>query len=201
VPHRFKDYIATPKANGYQSLHTTIFTGTGGIVEIQIRTHDMQEKAEYGIAAHFAYKEQKDLSKEQLDWVMKLNALNQEKVEDKPEKFLEKIKIDFFKNRVFVFTPMGEVIDLPEGASVIDFAYAVHTDIGNHAQSAKVNGKNVSMGTKLKTNDIVEIQTNKNTSPSSKWLDYAKTSLARKHINSHMKTNSLLSRFLSFGQN
>ena len=202
VPNRIKDYIATPKLNGYQSLHTTIFTGTGGIIEIQIRTHEMHEKSEKGIAAHFAYKE-KHLNKEdaekQVEWIYRLNALHQE-AKDKPEKLLEAIKIDFFKDRIFVFTPMGDIIDLPEDSSVIDFAYAIHTDIGNHANGALVNGKNCALNTKLKTNDIVEIQTNKNTNPSSKWLSYAKTTLAKKQINLHLKDNSLLSKFLSFGK-
>ncbi len=201
VPNRIKDYIATPKANGYQSLHTTIFTGTGGIAEIQIRTYEMHEKAENGIAAHFIYKE-KDKNEstipKQLEWVQQLHELNQNK--DNPEKFLKSIKMDFFKDRVFVFTPRGDVIDLPEDSSVIDFAYAIHTDVGDHAQGSKVNGKNSSLGTKLKNNDIVEIQTNKNSNPSSKWLDYAKTSLARKRINVYLKSNSLLSKFLSFGK-
>lgn len=202
VPNRIKDYIATPKANGYQSLHTTIFTGTGGIVEIQIRTHEMHEKAEHGVAAHFIYKEKDLQNSEHLKWVHNLKSLNEEQSSEtsKPEKLLEAIKIDFFKDRVFAFTPRGDIIDLPEGASVVDFAYAIHTGIGNHTHGAKVNGKNVSIGTKLKTNDIVEIQVSKNTRPSSKWLDYAKTSLARKHINSHLRSNSLLSKFLSFGQ-
>ncbi|MBK5215388.1 MAG: bifunctional (p)ppGpp synthetase/guanosine-3',5'-bis(diphosphate) 3'-pyrophosphohydrolase [Candidatus Pacebacteria bacterium] len=202
VPNRIKDYIATPKANGYQSLHTTIFTGTGGIAEIQIRTYEMHEKAENGIAAHFLYKEKNSNEKsvpKQLEWVQQLHELNENK--DKPEKFLKSIKMDFFNDRVFVFTPKGDIIDLPEGSSVIDFAYAIHTDIGDHTQGSKINGKNSSLGTKLKNNDIIEINTNKNAKPSSKWLDYAKTSLARKRINFHLKSNSLLSKFLSFGKN
>lgn len=201
VPNRIKDYIAMPKANGYQSLHTTIFTGTGGIVEIQIRTHEMHQNAENGIAAHFVYKEKgsdKKIDPKSLEWVSQLTELNKE--EDNPEKFLEKIRMNFFKDRVFTFTPKGDVIDLPEGASVIDFAYAIHTDVGSHAQGAKVNGKNAALGTKLKTHDIVEIQVNKNTNPSSKWLDYAKTSLARREINAYLKEHSLLSKFLSFGK-
>lgn len=204
VPNRIKDYIAMPKANGYQSLHTTIFTGTGGIVEIQIRTHAMHEQAENGIAAHFVYKEKgvvKNLDPKNLEWVNKLTELNQEKDNEKPEQFLEKIRMNFFKDRVFVFTPKGDIIDLPEGSSIIDFAYAIHTDIGSHAQGAKVNGKNSSLGTILKTHDIVEIQVNKNTNPSSKWLDHAKTSLARREINAYLKEHSLLSKFLSFGKN
>ncbi len=204
VPNRFKDYIATPKANGYQSLHTTIFTGTGGIAEIQIRTHEMHEQAENGIASHFIYKEKiPNANEKKFEWVNQLNEIGKEVIneKEKPEKVLEKIKINFFKNRVFVFTPKGDIIDLPEEASVIDFAYAIHTDLGSHAQGAKVNGKNVSLGTKLKTHDIVEIQVNKNANPSSKWLDYAKTSLARREINAYLKENSLLSKFLSFGKN
>jgi GTP pyrophosphokinase len=199
VPGRIKDYIATPKINGYQSLHTTIFTGTGGIVEIQIRTQEMHEKAENGIAAHFVYKEnkiEKNIPKE-FEWVHKLHDINKQNQEEDPEKYLKTIKIDFFKDRVFIFTPKGDIIDLPEDSSVIDFAYAIHTDLGDHAQGVKINGKNSSLGTKLKTNDIVEIQANKNAKPSSKWLDYAKTSLARKRINVHLKSNSLLSKFLS----
>ena len=109
--------------------------------------------------------------------------------------------MDFFKDRVFVFTPRGDIIDLPEDSSPIDFAYAIHTDIGNHAQGAKVNGKNTALGYKLKNNDIVEIQINKNANPSSKWLDHVKTSLARKQINNYLKSNSLLAKFLSFGKN
>ncbi len=204
VPNRIKDYIAMPKANGYQSLHTTIFTGTGGIVEIQIRTHEMHHNAENGIAAHFVYKEKgsnQKMDPKQLEWITQLKELNENEEEHKPEKFLEHIKMNFFKDRIFVFTPKGDIIDLPEGSSPIDFAYAIHTDIGNHVQGAKVNGKNVALGSKLKTHDIVEIQINKNTNPSSKWLDYAKTGLARREINAYLKGHSLLSKFLSFGKN
>ena len=203
VPNRIKDYIASPKINGYQSLHTTIFTGNGGIVEIQIRTYEMHEKAENGIASHFIYKEKNESDKnipKELEWVNKLNDLNKEN-KVKPEKFLKNIKMDFFNDRLFVFTPRGDIIDLPEDSSVIDFAYAIHTDVGDHAQSATINGKNSSLKTKLKTNDIVEVHVNKKTSPSSRWLDYAKTTLARRSINNYLKSNSLLSKFLSFGKN
>ncbi len=201
LPNRFKDYIATPKLNGYRSLHTTIFTGTGGIVEIQIRTYEMHNEAENGIAAHFAYKEGKNIDLEQFEWVRELRDLNDINGDkNNPEKFLKDIKMDFFKDRVFVFTPKGDIIDLPEDSSVIDFAYAIHTDIGNHAQGAKINGKNVALHTKLHTNDIIEVQVNKNANPSSKWLDHTKTGLAKKHINAHLKSHSLLSKFLSFGK-
>jgi len=199
LPNRIKDYIATPKTNGYQSLHTTIFTGTGGIVEIQIRTKEMHDNAENGIASHFSYKE-KNLEQKQLSWVKELHDINVLEKE-KPEKFLETIKLNFFKDRIFVFTPMGDIIDLPEDSSVIDFAYAIHTDIGYHTQGALINGKNASINTKLKTHDIVEVQTNKNAKPSSKWLDFAKTSLARREINAYLKEHSLLSRFRTFGKN
>jgi GTP diphosphokinase / guanosine-3',5'-bis(diphosphate) 3'-diphosphatase len=198
LPNRIKDYIAMTKSNGYQSLHTTIFTGTGGIVEIQIRTKEMDDQAENGISAHFEYKEKIDPKK--IWWIKELHDMNMHE-KDKPEKFLEKIKLNFFKDRIFVFTPKGDIIDLPAEASVIDFAYAIHTDIGNHLQGAKVNGKNSSLGTKLKTNDIVDVQVNKNANPSSKWLDYTKTVVARKHVNTYLKSNSLLSKFLSFGKN
>jgi len=204
LPNRIKDYIAMPKANGYQSLHTTIFTGTGGIVEIQIRTHEMHEQAENGIASHILYKmknDGEDVESKKLDWINKLTDLNKENDGEKPEQFLEKIRMNFFKDRVFVFTPRGDIIDLPDGSSVIDFAYAIHTDIGSHAQGARINGKNSSLGTVLKTHDIVEVQVNKNTNPSSKWLDHAKTSLARREINAYLKEHSLLSKFLSFGKN
>jgi GTP pyrophosphokinase len=202
LPNRIKDYIAMPKKNGYRSLHTTVFTGTGGIVEIQIRTHEMHENAENGVAAHFIYKTNTPNKKpdpKELDWVNQLHELNQEN--EKPEKFLEKIKFNFFQDRIFVFTPKGDIIDLPEDSSVIDFAYAIHTDVGNHAQGATVNDKNCALHTKLKTNDIVEIHVNKNTNPSSKWLDHTKTNLARREINAYLKEHSLLSKFLSFGKN
>jgi len=204
VPNRIKDYIAMPKSNGYQSLHTTIFTGTGGIVEIQIRTHQMHQNAENGIASHFIYKEKesnKKVDPKHLEWINQLKELNQNEDEHEPEEFLKNIKLNFFKDRVFVFTPKGDIIDLPEESSPIDFGYAIHTDVGNHIQGVRINGKNAAIGTKLKTHDIVEIQTNKNTNPSSKWLDYAKTNLARREINAYLKQHSLLSKFLSFGKN
>jgi GTP pyrophosphokinase len=139
---------------------------------------------------------------DQFGWIQELRNLNETTGERaNPEKYLKAIKMDFFKDRVFVFTPKGDIIDLPEDASVIDFAYAIHTDIGNHAQGAKVNGKNVALHTKLHTNDIIEVHVNKNANPSSKWLDHTKTSMARKHINTYLKSHSLLSKFLSFGKN
>lgn len=157
LPGRIKDYIAVPKLNGYQSIHTTIFTGSGGIAEIQIRTKEMHEEAEYGVAAHFAYKEnatakkntKKNLSnnKTNFEWIEQLKNLNS--TPNKPERFIENLKTDFFNNRTFIFTPKGDVIDLPENSSAIDFAYAIHSEIGNHVAGVKINGKIVQCFAKL----------------------------------------------------
>jgi GTP pyrophosphokinase len=206
VPGRIKDYIATPKRNGYRSLHTTIFTGNGGIVEIQIRTPEMHAEAAYGIAAHFIYKEMGkgphksngELIDKNLKWIDQLRELH--KIVDKPAKFLEHLKMDLFQDRIFIFTPKGDVVDLPAGSSPIDFAYAIHSDIGNHAQSANINHKMAPLNTELQNNDIVEIIVNKKANPSSKWLDHTKTTMAKKHINAYLKENSLLSKFRSFAK-
>jgi len=189
---KIKDYIASPKPNGYQSLHTTIFTGDGGIVEIQIRTREMHEEAEYGIAAYLAYKPDSSKTKKvglskKLSWIQELVEWQKQVSESK--EFLENIKVDFFKDRVFVFTPKGDVVDLPEDSSPIDFAYAIHSDIGSHLAGAKINNKLVSLNTKLANGDIVEIVTKQKSSPSSKWLAYAKTTLAKKHIKAKLAKN------------
>ncbi len=202
LPGRIKDYIANPKPNGYKSIHTTIFTGTGGIVEVQIRTHQMHDEAEYGIAAHFIYKEKTikkntEDSLKNYEWVNQLREM--ESHDGKPEEFLKTIKMDFFKDRVFAFSPKGDIIDLPEESCAIDFAYAIHSDIGNHAQGCKINGKNSHLHTKLKNHDIVEIIINKKANPSSKWLEYVKTTMAKKHINVYLRDHSLLAKFKSFG--
>ncbi len=169
LPGRIKDYIAFPKHNGYQSLHTTVFTGNGDLVEIQIRTEDMHKEAEYGVATHAVYK---GTNKKHLaPW---LSAMIDETVTE--------IKNDFLSERIFVFTPKGDVIDLPIDASVIDFAYAIHSDIGNKMSGAKVNGQMKSMDTILKGGEIVEIVTNKNSKPNRKWLEHAKTTFAKKQI-------------------
>jgi GTP diphosphokinase / guanosine-3',5'-bis(diphosphate) 3'-diphosphatase len=200
LPGKIKDYIALPKPNGYRSLHTTVLTGTGGVVEVQIRTEEMHIEAEYGIAAHYAYKEKIKLEKadfkKQYAWVEQLRD-TQKNIGDS-EKFFESLKMDFFKYRVFAFTPKGDVIDLPEDASVIDFAYHVHSDVGDHASGAKINGKFVSLDTKPTNGDIVEVITQKKVKPNSKWLEYAKTSLARNRINKYLKDNSLAKKFESF---
>lgn len=182
---RIKDYIASPKPNWYQSLHTTIATGDGGIVEIQIRTEKMHREAEFGIASYLAYKE---LPKEQPDfllgkkfsWIRELVRWQKNFSESKKDP--ENFRVDFFKDRVFVFTPQGDVIDLPHEATPVDFAYAIHSDVGDFMSGAKVNGKLSSLDTKLQNGDVVDIVTKKRGSPSPKWFEYAKTPLAKKHI-------------------
>ena len=191
VSGRIKDYIAIPKANGYRSLHTTIFRGDGGIIEIQIRTEEMHDEAQYGIASHLAYKEKNNSNgdiEKNVAWVKELMKWQKEVTES--DEFLEHLHMDFFKNRVFVFTPKGDVIDLPEESGPIDFAYAIHSRIGDHLSGAKINGKLASIETKLKNGDIVEIETKENATPKRKWLDYAKTTMAKRHIRGYLeKTN------------
>ncbi|HNW71870.1 MAG TPA: RelA/SpoT family protein [Candidatus Paceibacterota bacterium] len=203
LPNRIKDYIALPKTNGYRSLHTTIFTGSGGIAEIQIRTQEMHNEAEFGVAAHFIYKENEKKNntttqKTKFDWIEELkNLKNNPK---KPEKFIEHLKTDFFSDRIFIFTPKGDVIDLPKDSSPIDFAYAIHSDIGKHVSQIKVNSKIAPISTKLKNGDIVEVITRKESNPSGKWLDYVKTSSAKKQIKVYLEKNSLLAKLKSFGK-
>ncbi len=189
LPGRIKDYIAFPKPNGYQAIHTTCFCLEGKITEIQIKTKEMHKKAEYGIIAHWAYKEGKGsvLLKKKFAWIQQLRDW-QEKTENQ-EEFLQSLKIDFFKGRIFVFTPKGDVIDLPEGACAIDFAYAVHTDIGNQCSWAKVNEKIISFARPLQNGDIVRIIIDKNRKPSQDWLKIVKTSLARSRIKDWFKKN------------
>jgi len=202
LPGRIKDYIAVPKPNGYRSIHTTIFTGLGGIAEIQIRTKEMHAEAAYGIAAHFAYKEQGNKKikedKSKFKWVEELKELNYSP--DDPKKFIDHLKMDFFNDRIFVFTPKGDVIDMPENSTPLDFAYSVHSDIGDHTSGAKINGKMSPIFSKLKNGDIVEIITRKDSRPSSKWLESAKTAIAKKHIKSYLEKNSLVAKLKSFGK-
>lgn len=202
LPGRIKDYIAVPKPNGYRSIHTTVFTGLGGVAEIQIRTKEMHAEAAYGIAAHFAYKEQggkkiKD-DKNKFSWVEELKELKYSP--DDPKKFIDHLKMDFFNDRIFIFTPKGDVIDMPEDSTPLDFAYSIHSDIGNHTFGAKVNNKMSPIFSKLKNGDIVEIITKKDSKPSNKWLEYAKTAIAKKHIKSYLEKNSLLAKLKSFGR-
>jgi len=209
LPGRIKDYIAVKKPNGYRSIHTTVFTGETGIVEIQIRTLEMHREAEFGVASHLLYKEKVDKENSGLMWVFKLlpfgknfyggnkqteknfgvsdvpkwvKELAEFQVSNDKEKFIENLKADFFKERIFVFTPKGDVLDIPIESTPIDFAYAIHSNIGNHIFGAKVNGKFVALDTKLQNGDVVEIQTKPGSRPSEKWLKYVKTSSAQKQI-------------------
>ena len=196
LPNRIKDYIALPKPNGYRSIHTTVFCVDNRITEVQIRTQEMHDEAEIGIAAHWAYEqakqskaylEKKSISadKKELQWVQQLR--NWQKEFNTPEEFIESLKIDFFKDRIFAITPKGEVIDLPAGATPIDFAYQIHTDVGNACTGAKVNGKITALDHKLHSGDIVEVLTQKNKKPSESWLEFVKTANARNHIKAALK--------------
>lgn len=188
---RIKDYISQPKPNGYQSLHTTLFCDQGEIVEFQIRTPEMNEQAEFGIAAHWHYDEKgARMPKKQIAWAKELAEIQKDifnKISD-----LEEIKVDFLQARIFVFTPKGDVIDLPEGATPVDFAFHIHTDVGNKCGASIVNDKMVSLNTPLKNGDVVEIITEKNRKgPNPDWLDFVKTHTARTHIKIFEKRQKL----------
>ena len=185
IPNRFKDYISTPKPNMYQSLHTTVIDKEGIPFEVQIRTWDMHYTAEYGIAAHWKYKlgpGSKAKIDERLTWVRQI--LDSQKDADNVEEIVSTIKTDFVPEEVFVFTPQGDVIALPLGATVIDFAYAIHSAIGNKMVGAKVDGRIVSIDYKVKTGEIISIITSsqQGKGPSRDWLKIVKTSQARNKI-------------------
>ncbi len=217
LPGEFKDYISFPKPNGYQSLHTTVVTAEAGIVEMQVRTKDMHQRAQFGIASHMTYKSLaknankstfqrisfpwiKDLVPQLLnlkratppsqakgatnapDVPQWLTDLKEAHIEVEASEFVEGLKSDFFSHRIFVFTPIGDVIDLPTESTPVDFAYAIHSDLGDHMQGAKVNGKLVSFETILRNGDIIEILKSKSAHPTARWLEYARTSMARRHI-------------------
>ena len=190
LPGRFKDYIAMPKPNMYQSLHTTVISDTGKIFEIQIRTYEMHEVAEYGIAAHWKYKGGKAQGKDvdnKLDWLRQL--LEWQKDLKDPKEFIDTLKIDFFDDEVFVFTPNGDVVDLPEGSTPVDFAYRVHTGVGNTCVGAKVDSRIVPLNYKLKNGNIVEIITQKSASgPSRDWLKFVKSPRAKQKIKQWFKS-------------
>jgi GTP diphosphokinase / guanosine-3',5'-bis(diphosphate) 3'-diphosphatase len=195
LPGRIKDYIAFPKPNGYQSLHTTIFAGDGGFLEVQLRTDDMNREAKFGVAAHFSYKDRhidlmgaSDSVPDKLKWVEQVSRL--EDTDQATGDYLDHLRMDYFGDRLFVFTPSGDVIDLPELSSPVDFAYAIHSDIGDHCAGAKVNGKFVALDTPLKNGDVVEIETKKSVKPSKRWLEYAKTTLAKRHIRSYLQSEA-----------
>lgn len=229
LPKRMKDYIAFPKPNGYQSIHTTVTTPNGVIMEIQIRTRQMHQEAEFGVASHIFYKQpvvsdtppkesvfsslipqlfrpfrnRANTSDEYLEesvnvphhakiprWVSQIGQAYKQ-LEHSTENFVEDMQSDFFSNRIFVFTPIGDVVDLPAGATPIDFAYAIHSEVGGHTSGAKVNKKLVQLDSELKNGDIVEIETKKSAKPSPKWLDFAKTSVARRRIRTALEQESI----------
>lgn len=188
---RIKDYIALPKPNGYQSLHTTVFGPEGEIFEIQIRTPEMHEQAEHGIAAHWHYSQQKgtknylhrksdEIVKDELVWIKELSEW-QKRAKDKNE-WEKGIKMDFFSDRIFAFTPQGDVFDLPQGATPIDFAYAVHTDIGDRCIGARVNGKIVPLDYNLKNGEMIDIITSNKARPKRDWLRFVRTGRAKAKI-------------------
>ncbi len=192
VHGRFKDYISMPKANMYQSLHTTVMGPDGERIEIQIRTEEMNQLAEYGVAAHWAYKErgkqgrlaQRDA--ERFTWLRQIMDWQREATDSK--EFMTSLRYDLFQEEVYVFTPKGEVKEMPEGATPVDFAYAIHTEVGSHCAGAKVNGKLVPLTAALKNGDTVEIITDKNRNPSKDWLKFVKTAKARTRIKHWVKT-------------
>ncbi len=188
IPRRFKDYIAMPKTNMYQSLHTIAITESGQIVEIQIRTAEMDRIAEEGVAAHWEYKDVKtDDSKfdKKLSWLKQI--MDWQKSTTSPQEFVESVEVDFFGNEIYVFTPKGDVIELPSGSTVIDLAYAVHSNLGDRCTGAKINGTFSSIRTELKTGDVVEILTSKNQKPSRNWMKIAKTNKAKQKIRKHLQ--------------
>ncbi len=196
IPGRFKDYISIPKANMYQSLHSTVIGPDGERIEVQIRTEEMNRVAEYGVAAHWQYKEvgkgakkgkaagQRDAERftwlrQILDWQRELND---------PREFMASLRFDLFQDEVYVFTPNGDIKEMPDGATPVDFAYTIHSEVGDHCAGAKVNGRLVPLQTQLKNGDSVEIITDKNRNPSRDWLKFVKTAKARTRIKQHIRT-------------
>lgn len=201
---RIKDYISLPKPNGYQSIHTTIFGPESTFLEVQIRTKKMDDEAEFGIASHWIYSEKKRKLKnfflkskhavpdKELIWVKQLREW-QSDLGSNNQEFMEGLKIDFFKNHIFAFTPNGDIIDLPEDATPIDFAYRVHSEVGNRATGAKANGKMVTLDYKIQNGEVINILTSRDhKNPSRDWLGFVRTSLAKSHIRKYLKKDNLL---------
>lgn len=208
IPGKVKDYIAFPKPNGYRSIHTTVITRRGVTIEVQIRTGEMHRDAQYGVASHFNYKEHKsNRGQTTMDWLLNLlpslkknrntnstgtpqwlkDLSRAEREHPESETFEDILKKDFFAERIFAFTPKGDVIDLPMNATPIDFAYSIHSDLGDTMVGAKVNGKLVAYETSLKNGDVVEIVTKEGAHPNKKWLEHAKTVGAKTHIKSALR--------------
>ncbi|SDF99271.1 RelA/SpoT family protein [Desulfovibrio legallii] len=189
VHGRFKDYISMPKANGYQSLHTTVIGPDGERIEIQIRTEEMHRQAEHGVAAHWLYKEKgrvnsKDL--EQFAWLREI--FERQREESDSREFMHSLKMDLFKDEVYVYTPAGDVKELPEGATPLDFAFMIHSNVGQHCTGAKINGRLMPLGTELKNGDVVEIVTDPSRNPNRDWLKIVKTARARSRIQRYLRT-------------
>lgn len=194
---RIKDYISQPKPNGYQSLHTTVFDEQGDLIEFQIRTLEMHEEAEYGVAAHWHYDERGSrLPAKEIIWVKELAEIQKDILNKLSD--LEEIKVDFLQSRIFVFTPKGDVIDLPEDATPVDFAYHIHTDIGNKCNGARINEKIARLDTPLRNGDVVDIIVDKNRKgPNQDWINFVKTHTAKSHIKNQQKKNRLTGWFKS----
>ena len=199
LPGRIKDYIALPKPNGYRSLHTTIFANEDRIVEVQIRTKEMHEEAELGVAAHWAYDaggkkklDTKKVKQHESELIKRLQEWQTHFADDDSEEYLESLKIDVFKDRIFIFTPKGEVIDLPDGSTPVDFAYHIHSEIGNRMTGAKAGGKMVPFDYELRSGETVEILTGKERKPSLELLELAHTSLAKSHIRATLKRSGVV---------
>lgn len=187
---RIKDYIAQPKPNGYKSLHTTVLTEDGSILEFQIRTREMHEEAEYGVAAHWRYKEGDTVNSRQVQWMNEIAKIQKELHEDDFVEKLDELKLDMFQDRIFVFSPQGDVIDLPAESTPIDFAYHIHTEVGNKAVGARINHQLVNLDAELRSGDMCEIITDKNRKhPNGDWLKFVKTHHTRQKIKQALKKN------------
>ncbi len=201
IPGRFKDYISTPKPNGYRSLHTTILGPENQRIEIQIRTEDMHREADLGVAAHWAYKDGKkkaDLKDiKQYRWLRELLDILEQ--ESRPEDFLENTKLELFQDKVFVFSPKGDLIELPQGSTPVDFAYAVHSGVGDKCVGSKINGRIAPLNTKLSNGDQVEIITSKNQTPSPSWERFVVTGKARSHIKRYIRQQQR-GEYITLGQ-